>query len=595
MSRGNIRHLRKDRQSEQVVSCSIPARIRGGLPRVRDPLSSRRVLARAGSVPMPICIPSLTRVWPCRFIFGLASALLLVSSALADFGVTSVSGRYRVDTGAGLVFQINQTNGDLVSLLYSGKELQDQTKFSGIASGLGSATVTATTFGTDYVVVACSTSTLTHYYIARKGYNNVYMATYTTAEPSVGELRYIARLNRAELPNGQPESDILNGTAIEGSDVFLVGNETRSKFYSSVRFIEDQIHGATGDNVGAYMVIPANGYEASSGGPFFRDIDNQGSSQQEVYFYMNSGHEQTESYRMGLHGPYALCITDGAPPSASLDVSFVAGLGLTGYIDNSGRGTVVGRVSGIPAGFPPVVAFSNATAQYWARPDASTGFYKRTQMIAGTYTATLYKGELAVATSTVTVPAGATTSNYMTSTEETPPAIWRIGEWDGTPKGFLNADLQERMHPSDDGMQPWVQSSPFVVGVTPTSDFPMAEFKDVNSPLTIQFDLAAGQIAAHTLRIGITANFAGGRPQVTLNPGTPSAWTGPIPAAPPGISSRNVTRGTYRGFNQTFTTAVPASAFVEGTNTLSISVVSGSSGSGFLSPNYVFDAIELDY
>src|SRR2546430_9095343 len=49
--------------------------------------------------------------------------------------------------------------------------------------------------------------------------------------------------------------------------------------------------------------------ESSSGGPFFRDINNQGSSQQELYNYMNSGHTQTEPYRMGLHGPYALVVT----------------------------------------------------------------------------------------------------------------------------------------------------------------------------------------------------------------------------------------------------------------------------------------------
>jgi rhamnogalacturonan endolyase len=65
------------------------------------------------------------------------------------------------------------------------------------------------------------------------------------------------------------------GTAIEGSDVFTVSGQTRSKFYSSIRFIEDQVHGVSGSGVGVYMVIPGNGYETSSGGPFHRDIDNQ--------------------------------------------------------------------------------------------------------------------------------------------------------------------------------------------------------------------------------------------------------------------------------------------------------------------------------
>lgn len=56
----------------------------------------------------------------------------------------------------------------------------------------------------------------------------------------------------------------------------LVNGETRSKFYSSVgvlarlrrdfdqvRFIEDQVHGVTGDGVGAYVIISGVGYETS--------------------------------------------------------------------------------------------------------------------------------------------------------------------------------------------------------------------------------------------------------------------------------------------------------------------------------------------
>ncbi|PTY06930.1 hypothetical protein DB347_10035 [Opitutaceae bacterium EW11] len=529
----------------------------------------------------------------CRAaVFGSVLACA-VSVLRADFGVTSVSGRYQVDTGAGLVFQINQANGDLVSILYAGKQLQDQSKFSGIASGLGAAAVSATTYD-DAIKITCETATLTHYYLARRGFNNIYMATYTTAEPTVGELRYIARLNRANLPNGPRESDILGGTAIEGSDVFLVGTETRSKFYSSVPFIEDQVHGVTGDGVGAYMVIPGNGYEASSGGPFFRDIDNQGGTQQEVYFYMNSGHLQTEAYRMGLHGPYALCINDGPAPSASLDMNFVKNLGLTGYVPVNGRGMIHGKVTGIPSGFPAVLGFANGTAQYWAYANPTSGVYKRGQMIPGTYTMTLYKYELAVASTTVTIPANGSVTQDLASTEVVPAALWRIGDWDGTPAGFLNADKIERMHPSDARMSPWAQSGPFVVGSSDVGAFPMAQFKDVNNPLLIQFELTPEQVANHTLRIGITSSFNGGRPQVSVNPGTANAWNGPNPPAPTKINSRGVTRGTYRGINQTFSVAIPASAFVAGTNIIRITAISGTAGSAFLSPNYVFDAIELD-
>lgn len=93
------------------------------------------------------------------------------------------------------------------------------------------------------------------------------MATYITAEPSVGELRFIARLRKSALPNGVTASEVDGGTAIEGSDVFLVNGQTRSKFYSSKRFIEDQVHCVTGSSVAACMVIPGYSYESASGGP----------------------------------------------------------------------------------------------------------------------------------------------------------------------------------------------------------------------------------------------------------------------------------------------------------------------------------------
>jgi rhamnogalacturonan endolyase len=46
------------------------------------------------------------------------------------------------------------------------------------------------------------------------------MATYITAEPTVGELRWIARLNSALVPNAdQLGATTAGGTAIEASDV----------------------------------------------------------------------------------------------------------------------------------------------------------------------------------------------------------------------------------------------------------------------------------------------------------------------------------------------------------------------------------------
>ena len=54
-----------------------------------------------------------------------------------------------------------------------------------------------------------------------------------------------------------------------------------------------------------------------------------------------------------------------------------------------------------------------------------------------------------------------------------------------------------------------------------------------------------------------------------------------------------VTRGTWRGLNQLYDFAIPSGVLVAGTNTISINVISGSSGDGFLSPNFVYDSVEL--
>lgn len=75
----------------------------------------------------------------------------------------------------------------------------------------------------------------TQYYIVKSGVNTIYIGTYASAEPSVGELRFIARLAKSKLPNGVTAAEMAGGTAIEGSDVYLINGQTRSKFYSSVR------------------------------------------------------------------------------------------------------------------------------------------------------------------------------------------------------------------------------------------------------------------------------------------------------------------------------------------------------------------------
>ena len=51
----------------------------------------------------------------------------------------------------------------------------------------------------------------------------------TTEEPSIGLLRFIARLNKRVLPYCPTPAEVEGGAAIEGSDVFLVNGQTRSK------------------------------------------------------------------------------------------------------------------------------------------------------------------------------------------------------------------------------------------------------------------------------------------------------------------------------------------------------------------------------
>ena len=65
-----------------------------------------------------------------------------------------------------------------------------------------------------------------------------------------------------------------------------------------------------------------------------------------LYWYMNSGHVQTESYRQGLHGPYLMYFSRSGTPATNIDTSFFANLGIKGYVATSGRGYVSGTASG---------------------------------------------------------------------------------------------------------------------------------------------------------------------------------------------------------------------------------------------------------
>jgi len=532
-----------------------------------------------------------------------ASATLLAPGrAIAAFGVTSSGGFYTVNNGANLVFKIRQSDGSMTSCQYKGIELNDQSKASQIASGLGSATVTATTSG-NFITIKCVSSDtsvvptpLTHYYIAQNGFDNIYMATYVTSEPSVGELRYIFRGQFNVIPNGPaPSNNNGNTGAIESTDVFGHSNgQTTSKYYGNQNAKDLTVSGATGSGVGVFVAFGTR--ESSSGGPFYHDIENQGDgsgSDQEIYNYMNSGHNQTEAYRLNvLHGPYAYCFTTGGTPAVP-DFSFIANLGLTGYVNATGRGRVnLNGISGRDTSYTYTVGYANTTAQYWVVASPTDGSCECFNMKPGTYTMTIYKGELAVWTGSATVTANAGTTVHtitVTGDPSTTATIWRIGNWDGTPLEFLNAGNIRNMHPQDVRNASWGPKT-FAVG-SANNTFPAIQFRGDNSPTTITFNLnstLAG--SAHTLKIGITGAYNNGRPSVTING---HALSNPGPSSQP--NSRSFTVGSYRGNNTTFSWSIPSSDLISGGNTMVITPISGSSDLGpWLSAAFSYDCVELD-
>lgn len=180
---------------------------------------------------------------------------------------------------------------------------------------------------------------------------------------------------------------------------------------------------------------------------------------------MNSGHVQTEAYRQGFHGPYVFTMTrSGIPSASSYDVSFFDDIAsyLTGYVPSSSRGYVAGKASGTDASKGIVVHWYNANYQGWAYASASTGDFSGPLLPTGTYTMKLYQGELLAASQSVTITAGRVTSNIAATNAiitGSRTKIFQLGDYDGQPTGFLNADKQLRMHPSDTRMSSWTPGS----------------------------------------------------------------------------------------------------------------------------------------
>ncbi len=146
------------------------------------------------------------------------------------------------------------------------------------------------------------------------------------------------------------------------------------------------------------------------------------------------------------------------------------------------------------------------------------------------------------------------------------------------------------MHPSDVRMSPW-DPGVFVVGASnAATGIPCYQWKGVGTgSQTIQFNLTSAQIAATTVRVGITCGYSGGRPNIGVN-----SWTAALQAGRTQPSSRTLTVGTYRGNNETYTFSVPSSALVVGINNLYLYPISGNTYTApFLSPGYSLDCVDL--
>ena len=525
---------------------------------------------------------------------------LLSSADAAAFGYTDDGSNYVITTGGSLVLKVSKSTGDITSLAYKGKEYEGYGGMhSHVESGLGASTVTIKQSGST-ILVKVVHNAITQWYAARSGENNVYLWT-NKADASFTATRYIVRVKPGVFPNsGSDAWDSTTDTIIEAGDVWKhPDGTTRSKHYSGKRTIDYDHVGFTTGAVGLYLV--RSNHEKASGGPFYRSLlrhSNEGGAG--LYEILHYNEAQTEPERFGLQGPFVIAFTDGGTPSSSLfaanlDTSWADSLGITGWVGKAGRGKVAGvGLKGMDANYPFTVGFSNTDAQYWAKAASGTGAFSCKGMLPGTYTLTVFKGELAVYTGSVTVTAGGTTSLHtltITGDPSTATTVWRLGNWDGTPGEFKNADLMTYAHPSDTRASKWTGNVTIGSG-NEAASFPAYIWKDVNNGVLVYFKLTAAQAAAaHTLRIGVTTAYINARPQVTVND-----WVSTIPTPPTQPTTRDLTTGSYRGNNHTFVFNVPSSAWSSDAtqyNVLKINVVSGSTGSGFLSPGTSFDCIDL--
>lgn len=542
--------------------------------------------------------------------FTLTTCFLAPAAVLAAWGYTDDGSNFVIDTNANLIVKVSKTNGDMTSIKYRGVEYNGQSgKNSHVESGLGTSTVTIKQF-TDQNVIKVNVvhGTLKHDLVFRYGNPNVYIFM-NKADNSITVSRYIVR-----IPPDIFTNDLVSDTDwipsgsenIESADVSEIpsNGHTYSKHYSGYKYgrvMDFDYVDWKNANVGMYLI--RSNHEKASGGPFFRSLIRRGGGGPDLYdiYHYSMGHTDVE--RFGLQGPSVLHFTDnGAAPNSNLfarkaDWSWIDSLGIDGWASASKRGAVSGvGLANMKSGLQYVVGLKSDAAQYWTTA-GTNGVWSIQGALPGTYTMTVYKSELEVYTRSVTITAGSTLPlNTVTCTDPQDTAvIWRIGVWDGTPKGFRNFEdtpmKPTYMHPSDTRLASWTPGN-FIIGTSTTNQFPGYMWKDINSPYLVYFRLTTAQYASSfKIRIGVTEGVTGGRPAIEVN-----TWSAALQSQKSQADTRSLTVGTYRGNNQVYEYTVPASAWIKDTSeyqVLRINIITGKSGDAWLSGGVSFDALEM--
>ncbi|KAJ9451409.1 putative rhamnogalacturonate lyase A [Diplonema papillatum] len=545
--------------------------------------------------------------WLC--VLGAAAAVS------ADFGLITTDDLYIIDTGASLNFTLRRVEppgmttisvGGIESLWYKGVEYTETTMrdshigsgFDWIYSDTTAVDIVAKTVGDDIIIATVTVKYMTHYYIVKKNEPRIYMGTYWTKQPDIqSQIRFLFRLNPSLFTTVPKEGDVRNNTgAVESADIFYAPNgDTVSKHYTNHRLLDWENIGAYSDNVGMFVVRGSEEY--NSGGPFYRSLLAQTTSAAfELTYIINYAQAQTEAFRKDLLAMYVFVVTDGEQPPAptEIDYSFYKDLDLIGFVGKESRGKVTGTsITNRKAGIRYTVGLNNEQAQYWGVAESVDGSWEVVDMLPGTYKLTVFKNELEVRIiEGVVVTAGRTTTMKNINIQNDPSdskAIFRIGDWDGSPEELRNGKVATKMHPSDQRLASW-DTSPFVVGTNNDSHFPCYMWKGINHFYEVQVKLTPEQRATTRIaRMGVTISYASGRPALIAN-----AYTTKESPAIPQPTTRSLTTGSYRGNNQLYEFEIPPSAWFAGDEVQTLIIkVEGNGNSGYLNNAISIDAFDL--